>query len=162
MRFLDPDGPIRRLTILKHEKITKKWLMALEIGAFPEGRPEIKGATHGFLSAIVEVVAERRAYLRFCLYRGDQCLFPNDQKIPFLCRSEETRKVNGLFSKGIPFGYSSPSDEFREKINKTVHLGAAGYCAAQSMVGPATFLLLVPLGGPAFPIMSNGLPCFFR
>ena len=46
MWFLDTDGPIRRLAILKHEKITQKWLRALEIGAFPESRPEVKGAAH--------------------------------------------------------------------------------------------------------------------
>jgi len=156
MWFLEADGLIRRFAVLKHEKITQEWLWALEIGAFPESGPEVNGTAHRLLSPIVKVIAERRAYLRFCLYRGDQCLFFNDQKIPFFCRSEKTWEFNGLFSKDIPFGYSSPDYEFREKVNKSVHLGAAGYCAAQTLVGPAALFLLLPLGGSALPIMSNG------
>ncbi|MBP1713681.1 MAG: hypothetical protein H6Q42_1884 [Deltaproteobacteria bacterium] len=99
MWFLEADGLIRRFAVLKHEKITQEWLWALEIGTLSESRPEVKGVAHRFLGSVIEIVAERRAYLRFGLYRGDQCLFFNDQEIPFFCRSEKTRKVNGLFLK---------------------------------------------------------------
>jgi hypothetical protein len=162
MRFLDADGPSRGIAVLKHEKITEEWLRTLEIGAFTESCPEVKGAAHCLLSPVIEVVAERGTDLRLGLYRGDQCLFFDNKEVPFLGRPEETGKFNGLLSENVPLVYLGLRDEFRKKINETVHVRAASYCAAETLVCLAALLLFSPLSGPSSPVMSYSPLCSFR
>ena len=86
---------------------------------------------------------------------GDQCLFLDYEEVPFFCGPEETREFNRLFSKNESFIYSSLLDEFRKEVNETVHLDAASYCAAKTLVSLASLLLFSPLSRPGFPVMGH-------
>lgn len=59
MGFMDTDGPIRCIAVLKHEEITEEGLWTLEISTFSEGRPEVQGAANCLLCSVVEIVTER-------------------------------------------------------------------------------------------------------
>jgi hypothetical protein len=99
MWFLHADGPIGCVTVLKHEEVAKERLWTGKICLFSESRPEINGAAYRLLCLIIEIVAKRRADLRFGFNSSDQRPLTDNKEIPFFGWSEETRKFDGLLSE---------------------------------------------------------------
>jgi hypothetical protein len=130
-------------------------LRTLKVCLFSKGRPQVKGAAYCLFRPIVEIVAKGRSDLRFGFDGSDQCPFTDNKEIPFFGWSEETGKFDGPLAENVFLRNPRMRNKFGEEINKSVHLGTAGYCATRTLVCFATFLLFLPLGSPRLPVMSN-------
>src|SRR4030042_2140355 len=158
MWFLNADGPLGCVTILKHEEIAKERLWTIKVCFFSKGRPENKGAAHRLFCPIVEIVAKGRADLGFGFDGSDQCSPTNNEEVPFFGGSEEPGKLNGLLCENAIPGDSGMCDKVCKKGNEPVHLGTAGDCAAETLIGFPPCFLFPPLGGPCLPVVAD----FFR
>lgn len=160
--LLNTNWMIGCFAVLKHEEITKKWLWTFKISSFPVCRPQVKSAAHGFLSPVVEVIAEGRTNLRFCLYCSNQYPFSDNNEVPFLRRSEESREFDGCLSENVALSKTCLQDQFSEEINKSIHLCTTGYGTSQALICLAALLLPTPLSRSCLPVMGNSSSRSFR
>jgi hypothetical protein len=104
---------------------------------------------------LLKLLPKRRTDLGFSFDGCDQCLLTDKEEIPFFGRPEETRKLYGFLSENAVPWDSGLCDKFCKKVNKPVHLRAAGDGTTETLIGPATCLLFLPLGTPCLPVVGN-------
>ena len=134
MRFLDPDGPIRCVTVLKHEKITKKRLWAVPDRRVP-GRPSRGQGRCPWLPRfrLLKLLPKEGPTCDFASIAATNVCSLTTRRSHSFGGPEEARKFNGLFSEDI-YRSDMPARAMSsvKRSMKSVHLGAAGHCAAQT------------------------------
>ena len=117
------------VAVLQHEKVTEERLRACEIGMFSIRGPEVESASHRLFGSIVEVVAEGWPNLRLRFNGKKQRVVADNEQVPFLGRSEKTRKLNIIVPINTRRGNPGRDDKIREEVDEPIHVRSAGHGA---------------------------------
>src|SRR5574337_819562 len=162
MRLLYLDRAVGGSAVLQHKKVAKERLGAAQVGTLTVRGPEIKGTSDRLFRPVVEVVAEGWTDLGLSLDRGKKCLLAHYEQVPLLSWPKEARQLDGLLPEDMPLRNPGRRYQFREKVDESIHLRAAGDGATQSLVGLAGLPLLILLSRPSLPIVGDCPPGTYR
>jgi len=121
-------------------------------GPFSKSRPQVESTAYGFLCSVIEIVSKRGTNLRLHFDGNKEAAFGDDQQIPLLCGTKESRYLKkSLLGEYRVGGDTCHVDQTSDKRDKAIHLRAAGNSATRTLVRLSGYLLFRDLSFSCFP-----------
>ena len=155
MGFFDADGSAGPGAVVQQEHVAEPGAHPGAEGLFAESGPEVEGAAHGLLGAVVEVVAEGWADLGLGFEGRDELALHDDQEVPLLGGAEVAGEFEGFVVEDVAAINARLDDEPGQEADEAVHLRAARDSGTQALVFRARASLFFELFGAGLPVEAH-------
>lgn len=156
MGFFDPHWCARPGTVVQQKQVPEPGTHCGAEGPLAKRGPEVEGAAHSLLGAVVEVVAEGWADLGLGFQGRDELAAHDDQEVPLFGGAKVAGEFEEFVVEDVAFVNARLDDEPGQEADETVHLRPARDGGPQALVFRARAGLFFDLFGAGLPVEAHG------